>query len=582
MTNATFPSGAETWGYNALLQLTQRTTISGSATRMNMTYNYTAGADNGQIASSVDAVTGETITYQYDSLMRLVNASSTISGNSHWSDAYTYDGFGNLTGMTPGSGGAPSLSVSVNAATNQIQPTNILYDGNGNVTQFGPSGSLTTLAYDVANRVATVNSTNAYAYDSANQRVYYRNGSAETLYVYGAGGKKLATYTISGITGSQVNFTLESQNVYFAGKLISAEGNAVAVDRLGSVRWSSVGGGTSHTYYPYGVEYNATTNDTEKYATYTRDSLTGLDYAMNRYYASFWGRFTSPDPRWASARATDPGTINRYIYVHDDPSNRSDPSGLCDLDIAGIRMSAASQDGFAVYAENAISVYPYSATAGEFTLGGIIGGALQVAEQKLGPTSQTYAAVAGLLLAYEGGGPINVTTFSGGAQAFTSAVAYLNQAGLTDVTAQINNITYISPGAVGGLYDNGNGIVLLGNNLTDQAATSQVSGWQGPIYATNQFPLCGHDFACMWQQFQTLLGSRSGSACSTAASVGEANNSPLKLFQAPMLNQNDPFFWLDQELLDLGVGYSELPTVSSNQSGSGDSSVTSVITYILP
>jgi hypothetical protein len=86
----------------------------------------------------------------------------------------------------------------------------------------------------------------------------------------------------------------------------------------------------------------------------------------------------------------------------------------------------------------------------------------------------------------------------------------------------------------------------------------------------------------MWQQFQALLGSRSGSACSTAASVGEANNSPLKLFQAPMLNQNDPFFWLDQELLDLGVGYSELPTVSSNQSGSGDSSVTSVITYILP
>jgi hypothetical protein len=155
MTNATFPSGTETWGYNSLLQLITRTTTSGSATRMNMSYHYNAGADNGQIASTVDGVTGETITYQYDSLKRLINASSTISGGASWSDAYTYDGFGNLTGITPG------LSMTVNPANNQIQPANIAYDGNGNVTQFGPSGSLTSLGYDVANRVATVNSSNA-------------------------------------------------------------------------------------------------------------------------------------------------------------------------------------------------------------------------------------------------------------------------------------------------------------------------------------------------------------------------------------------------------------------------------------
>jgi RHS repeat-associated protein len=410
--------------------------------------------------------------------------------------------------------------------------------------------------------------------------VYSRNsGGTETLYVYGKDGKKLATYTIAGITGSQVNLTFQSQNVYFAGKLISAEGNAVAVDPMGSVRWSSAGSGTARTYYPYGAEYIATTGDTEKYATYTRDSLSGLDYAMNRYYSSFWDRFITPDPRWASARATDPGTVNRYTYARDDPADRSDPSGLCDVDIAGIRMSPGSQNGFAVYAENAVAVYPYSATASEFALAGIFGGILQVAQQKLGMTSQTYAAVAGILAAYSEGGPINVTTFSGGAQAFTSAVAYLNGAGLTDVTAQINNITYISPGAVGSLYNNNNAIVLLGNDLADQAATSNVSGWLGPIDYTNQFPLCGHDFACMWAQFQALLGSRSGSACPAAAVIGEANNSPLKLFDEPVLNQNDPFYWLDVELLDLGAGFSDLPTVSSNQPSPGDPSVTSAITF---
>src|SRR6202167_2999834 len=193
--------------------------------------------------------------------------------------------------------------------------------------QFGPSGSLTTMAYNVANRMATVNSTNAYAYDPASQRVYFRNSAGtETLYVYGTGGKKLATYTIAGITGSQVNFTMQSQNVYFGGKLISTEGNAVAVDRLGSVRWNAASGG--HTYYPYGVEYSATTNDTEKYATYTRDTLTGLDYAKNRYYSSTWGRFMAPDPSHASMHLQTPLSWNRYTYTLGDPIGGNDPRGL--------------------------------------------------------------------------------------------------------------------------------------------------------------------------------------------------------------------------------------------------------------
>jgi hypothetical protein len=91
----------------------------------------------------------------------------TISGNSDWSDTYAYDGFANFDGHDAKRRGAPTLSVPVSSATNQISPTNILYDNNGygsngNVTQFGPSGSLTTLAYDVAtlaNRCAAAEQT---------------------------------------------------------------------------------------------------------------------------------------------------------------------------------------------------------------------------------------------------------------------------------------------------------------------------------------------------------------------------------------------------------------------------------------
>jgi RHS repeat-associated protein len=149
--------------------------------------------------------------------------------------------------------------------------------------------------------------------------------------VYGVDGKKLATYTV-GVTSGQVSFTLQSQNVYFAGNLVSAEGNAVAADGPSSVRWNA---GASHTYYPFGAEYNPTPNNTEKYATYTRDNLTGLDYAMNRYYYSAWGRFMSPDPYNGSAHLGDPQSWNRYTYATNDPINRRDPSGKDDGDPYG-------------------------------------------------------------------------------------------------------------------------------------------------------------------------------------------------------------------------------------------------------
>ena len=87
--------------YNSLFQMT-RQTVNGA---MDMQYNYTAGANNGRITSSVDWIAGETVNYGYDALNRLASASAT---NGSWGQAFSYDGFGNLTGKTATAGSPPN------------------------------------------------------------------------------------------------------------------------------------------------------------------------------------------------------------------------------------------------------------------------------------------------------------------------------------------------------------------------------------------------------------------------------------------------------------------------------------------
>jgi RHS repeat-associated protein len=63
-----------------------------------------------------------------------------------------------------------------------------------------------------------------------------------------------------------------------------------------------------------------------------------VQYADQRYYASNFGRFMSPDPYEASAGPKDPGSWNRYTYTRGDPINRADPWGTDDVPIAVVNV----------------------------------------------------------------------------------------------------------------------------------------------------------------------------------------------------------------------------------------------------
>jgi RHS repeat-associated protein len=305
---------AETRGYDSSGRMTSETGLQ---------FTFAAGQDNGQISQYRDTASGQTITYQYDSLKRLISASAAAgTGVAPWGQTFQYDGFGNLTAKGPA---GALTAIPVNGATNRL--SNAGYDLNGNMT----SGSGATLTYDVGNRLVaartTVNGsqTEYYGYTPDNKRIVQVKADGSALWTFrGASGEKLGTFTVNydSNTGSYTYpyAPVLGPTLAFAGKKIW-EGGPLTVDRLGTNR----AGGAR--FNPYGEEVTTTANDRTKFATYTRDSFTGLDYADQRFYASSYGRFTSPDRTWVGANKRDPQSWNRYIYVGGDPVNDNDPTG---------------------------------------------------------------------------------------------------------------------------------------------------------------------------------------------------------------------------------------------------------------
>jgi RHS repeat-associated protein len=182
-----------------------------------------------------------------------------------------------------------------------------------------------------------------YAYNPSNQRVWRKaveNGvTAEYFYFYGIEGKREATYKVTSYQPTSLNNynaalvgTAQDVLVYFGGETIQegSYGSTLALSYVTADRLGSMPGGSKLD--PYGQEITATANDKVKFATYLRDGESGIDYAMNRYYAAGRGRFLSADPyRVNNGGPGDPGapgSWNRYVYALGNPINFYDPFGL--------------------------------------------------------------------------------------------------------------------------------------------------------------------------------------------------------------------------------------------------------------
>ena len=193
LTYGTFQT--ETRQYNSRLQLTQ---ITGQG--MNIQYNFPASPNNnGRITSMVDSVSGETVTYGYDALNRLISANSSLRAG--YNQAYSYDGFGNLGSADPN--------------TNRLLGQG--YDANGNMVS--SAGMFNYGVYDVENRLSSLSPVSGgqeeYVYGPDNKRVSkIRPDGTEVISFYGVGGQKLGEYQVQ-LGAGRIYMLALNMNLYF-------------------------------------------------------------------------------------------------------------------------------------------------------------------------------------------------------------------------------------------------------------------------------------------------------------------------------------------------------------------------------
>lgn len=249
----TFGNGVtEHRSFDLAYRMTQLTDI-GAAPLQRLTYGYDA-ADN--VLAITDGVTaGNSQALGYDSLNHLTSAAGVYG-----SLGYTYSPIGNRLTQTVGSTVssytyAPhsnQLTVIKTGALTQV----IAYTGSGNISSITPSsGAATTLAYNQANRLASVTGTPlaifGMVYDAFGRRFSKASGGTTNYFTYGQDGSLL----------EEVNNGVATDYVYLNGRPLAEVAASTSKvyflhdDRLGtpqaatdasqSVVWSAA-------YQPFG------------------------------------------------------------------------------------------------------------------------------------------------------------------------------------------------------------------------------------------------------------------------------------------------------------------------------------------
>ncbi len=319
---------------------------------MTLGFNYGTTNNNGNLLSQTITRGSQTWTqtYGYDTLNRIAcatetpnstgvtcNPTSVSSSGANWYRVFGADPWANEF-VTSNSNSTLALNSFTPTAptdfdsTNHLQPASTVNSSNsstGNQTAIGGY----TFGYDAENRMTSstlTGSTAAYVYDGSGHRVMKTLNAGTpnaltTTYVYDAMGQLIAEYGNPSAPD-------------FGTKYLTA-------DHLGSTRLVTDAAQNQEICYDYlpfgeliptgtdgraGCYGSTATPLTQKFTGKEREGTeaASMDYFQARYFSAYQQRFTSVDPRNASAALADPQRWNGYSYVRNLPTMLTDPHGL--------------------------------------------------------------------------------------------------------------------------------------------------------------------------------------------------------------------------------------------------------------
>ena len=301
-------------------------------------YEYTLDAVGNRL--SVVESDGRTVEYDYDDLYRLIQEKISDSGTVRTID-YAYDPVGNIRTRDDSDAGLTVYTYNANdwLLSEELngETTTYAYDDNGNtISRIKDAIDQVLYIWDYENRLIEAEVTTP-------------TGTRETQYRYDAEGVRVASI----VDGQETRYLIDTNRAYaqvleeyipdgtvevfyvYGGDLISQvrDGQQVFyhVDGLGSTRVLTDGVGNVTDEYIYDAYGNlegsaGSTVNNYLYAGEQYDPNLQSYYLRARYYNPNTGRFMSRDP--FEGFLTEPLSLSDYPYVHGNPINAIDPTGL--------------------------------------------------------------------------------------------------------------------------------------------------------------------------------------------------------------------------------------------------------------
>jgi RHS repeat-associated protein len=346
--------------YDLINHLVKQETSNSTGVIAGYTYTLDAGGKKVELLEN----NGRKVDYSYDKIDRLLTEQITDSTNGNRTTGYVYDPIGNRLSKTDSVAGVTTYVYDNNdrllTETNGSKMITSTYDNNGNNLTRGDGTSLTTNSWDVENRLirsVTDGSTTIYRYDANGVRVSSKTDGVETRYLVDRNrphASVVMEYDLNG--NSIVDYT------YGIGLISQHRGSVTSfyhADGLGSTRLLTDSSGSvtdAYVYDAYGtlLSSSGTTTNSYLYTGEQYDKNLGEYYLRARYYSSSQGRFTGRDP--FDGMLSEPLSLNKYAYVHGNPINSTDPTGmLIEEQIVGLDIGATLQaQAYATIQANAI------------------------------------------------------------------------------------------------------------------------------------------------------------------------------------------------------------------------------------